>query len=452
MSEADDKSVLIVGGGWAGLAAGVELARAGRAVTLLESARQAGGRARRVALKTGESGHLTIDNGQHLLLGACHTLLELLDIVGVPRERLLRRPLQLHLRHLRGRDLKLTTPPLPAPLHLLAALLGASGLSLRERLAALRPGRLLARQAWQPEPDISVAALLQRLRQPARLIGALWEPLCLAIMNTPPREASARLFLRVLRDVFLQRRADADLLQARTDLGSLFPDPAIQYIEQRDGHLHLGMRVQALAIEQGRIQGVRVEDSFIPARQVVLATSIPATLDLIRGHAALAPLHARLSRFRFEPITTLYLQYPPGVRLPQPMLGVIGGQAQWLFDRRHCDQPGLIAVIISSRGPHMQAGPDQLSEAIAAELARLFPDWPAPLSRHVIREKRATFSSQVGIDALRPGNATPVEGLWLAGDYTATGYPATLEGAVRSGVQCAASIAQQSPPHAEIHS
>ncbi|HEB87374.1 MAG TPA: amine oxidase, partial [Gammaproteobacteria bacterium] len=291
-----------------------------------------------------------------------------------------------------------------------------------------------------PATDISLAELLQQQRQTDRLIQAFWQPLCLAIMNTPIQEASATIFIQVLSDAFLKQRRDADLLFPHHDLGALFPEPAMQYIEQQGGHVHLGMRVSALSIENGEIRGVHIDNTFVPAQQLLLATSVRATLALIQEQKALAPLHAKLAQFHFQPVTTIYLQYPPEVHLTQPMQGLIDGCAQWIFDRRHCGQPGMISVVISARGPHMDEPKDHLGKRVAAELARLFPHWPAARAQFVIREKRATFSSSVNINRLRPENRTSVKGLWLAGDYTNNGYPATLEGAVRSGVQCAALI------------
>src|SRR5690606_15519501 len=128
---------------------------------------------------------------------------------------------------------------------------------------------------------------------------------------------------------------------------------------------------------------------------------------------------------------------PPKTRLPNDMIGLLGGAAQWVFDRALCGQPGLMAAVISTDGPHMGLDNGALIRQAAAELARHFPHWPAPEHGLVVREKRATFACRAGSDNLRPAHATPVQGCWLAGDYTATGLPATLEGAVRSGLQCA---------------
>jgi predicted NAD/FAD-dependent oxidoreductase len=161
---------------------------------------------------------------------------------------------------------------------------------------------------------------------------------------------------------------------------------------------------------------------------------------LLAPHPALAGIATELAQLRQEPITTVYLRYPEDVGLDSHMQGLLDGLGQWIFDRRIAGHPGLIAVVISGRGEHLMLDNGTLSNQIGAELARLHPDWPAPLASRVIREKRATFAATVDVDRHRPVTTTPTPGLWLAGDFTATGLPATLEGAVLSGQRAAVAI------------
>ena len=430
---------IIVGAGWAGLTTAVSLSQAGMPVSVYESARQIGGRARRVPFA-----QLTIDNGQQLLLGAYHDTLAILRIIGVDIEQvLLRQPLQLVSKNPLGNTVAVKAPFLPAPLHLFWSLLTAAGLSARERWHASRFGLNIKLGRLMRGQDISVSELLRQQQQPLVLCNALWNPLCLATLNTSPDEASAEVFLRVLTDAFLQQRQDSDLLYARTDLSNILPDPAVNYIEEHGGQVHLGQRVTALEIHNQQLTGVWCNDQLYPAKQVVLAIPPHAIRALLEPHADLTSLDTMLQQFDYEPICTVYLQYPESVRLPLPMLGLRDTIGQWAFDRRFCNQPGLIAVVISAHGKHMNLSNPELIRMISAELAQLFPAWPAPHSAQVIREKRATFACRVNINHYRPANQTGIAGLWLAGDFTATGYPATLEGAVRSGVQCARQIAQQ---------
>ena len=428
--------IAIVGAGWAGLAAAITLARHGPPVTLIEAAPEAGGRARSLEHKG-----MLLDNGQHLFIGAYRETLALMQLIGIDVETAFRRlPLSLEMLDERGqRALRLHAPALPAPLHLLAALLGARGLSPGERLRALRFGASWQRFERSPEADIDVASWLREQGQTRRLCQRLWHPLCLAVMNTPPAEASARIFARVLRDAFLHRRHDADLLIPRRSLGELLPRPALAWLEDR-GTALVHRRITAISCDDGklRLQGRGFDACF---DQAILAIGHHVAPGLLPQDSRLDSLRQRLSALAHsEPVCTVYLRYPEPVSLDHPMLGLLDGPGQWIFDRRVDGHPGVMAVVISANGPHMHLNKNALRKTVTRQLAALFPHWPAPDDGLVVREKRATFHAGVGIDALRPGNATPVPGLWLAGDFTDTGYPATLEGAVRSGVQCALSI------------
>ncbi len=434
-----DKDVLIVGGGWAGMAAALVLDQHHIPVTVLESAPQLGGRARNVRY-----GKQCLDNGQHLLIGAYSETLSLLQLMGIREVDVLeRQSLSLHVL---GADhsLELKAPPLPAPLHLAWALLTAKGIGYRDKLQALRMSLALSLNGFSLLEDMSVAELMQHHRQGNALIRDFWEPLCLATLNTPTELASAQVFLRVLKESFSQRRNDADLLIPRVPLGNLFPDAAAAYLSrQQRSAVQLKERVTELEITDNRVEGLNTNCRRHTARDVILAVSPTAATRLLSPHPALRPLAGDIAELGSQPIITVYLQYPATHRLSQTMFGMSGTVSQWLFDRRVCGQAGLIAVVISADGPHMAWDNERLIRQVTAELRGRFPQWPEVEHAMVIREKRATFECRVGIEQLRPGNDTPVDGLWLAGDYTDTGNPATLEGAVRRGVQCAHRVIEQ---------
>ncbi|HDP88596.1 MAG TPA: FAD-dependent oxidoreductase [Thioalkalivibrio sp.] len=426
--------VVIIGAGWAGIAAGVELARHGLRVTLLESAGQPGGRARSVEIHG-----LVVDNGQHLLIGAYGATLALLRHLGIAETAVLARlPLQLDVRRPDGPALALAAPRLPAPLHLLVALLRARGLSWAERRSALAglPGLM----RWDESPDISVSGLLERYAQPDTLRRMLWEPLCVAALNVAPGQASARVFTRMLRESFSTTRAASDLLIPRRALGEVVPQPGADYIRRHGGGVHYGTRCRAITTGEDRNLTVCTDAGRYAAQDVVVATAPVAAQRLLGEFADTAAELGRLNALGDEPIATVYLQYPPDTRLDTAMTGLAGGIVQWVFDRRVANQPGLLAVVISASGPHTAMDTGTLAEAVATELAGVFPGLGMPEWTRVIREKRATFRCTPGSDALRPANATTHPGLWLAGDYTDTGLPATLEGAVRSGLECAHAI------------
>jgi len=414
-------TIAVIGAGYAGLAAAVELARNGQQVEVFEASRSLGGRARAV-----EMDGLTVDNGQHILIGAYSETLRLMRLVGADPQRLLKR-LSLHLEF--PGEMRLVAPHLPAPLHSLAAILLATGLNWREKWAAIRLMRRLQYAQFRITPDVSVTTWLEQNKTPSRQRRLLWQPLCIAALNTPAEYASAQVLAHVLRDSLAASRAASDLLLPQVNLSALFPEPAAQFITQHAGVIHRGQRVTDL---QRAEHGWRI-DGQGPFAQVVLAV---AAYHL----GALVPeLQLEVEHFAWEPIVTSYLAYPASVCLPQPMLGVADGTAQWLFDRGQlCGQAGLIAAVISARGRHLDLPVAELEQRIHDEVAHIVPHLPAPLRTRTITEKRATFACTPNLR--RPVTQTTLPGLWLAGDYVASGYPATIEGAVRSGVNAARSI------------
>lgn len=420
-------TVAVIGGGYAGLAAAVELAHAGTPVTLYESARQLGGRARRVEYR-GE----ILDNGQHILLGAYRELLRLLRLVGVDEERaLLRIPLRLEFPG----HFSLSAPRLPAPLHLLHALSTARGLGFSERLAAARFMLALRGRSFCLQDDTSVAQLLESHGQVGALRRYLWEPLCLAALNTPPESASAQVFLNVLRDSFDRRRADSDMLLPRDDASALFPEPAARYIERCGGAVRLATAVRRIA-KSGHGYALTTDRGTEDFSHVVCAVPPQRLAALVGDLPELAETMAKVGQFAYQPIYSLYLRYPPGVSLPTPLLGLNGGLAQWVFDLGQLGRSqGLLEATISAAGAHENLGHDELAQRVHEELCRAFGPLPQPAWTKIIAEKRATFACVPGLE--RPPQATPLPGFHLAGDYTAGDYPATLEGAIRSGVAIA---------------
>ena len=424
--------VAIIGGGYAGLAAGVELATAGIPVHVFEASRSLGGRARRADAK-----EANLDNGQHILVGAYRETLRLMTLVGADPERLLRRQ-PLHLEY--PGTLRIHAPDWPAPLHMAAALLGAQGLGWGDKWAAIRFMQALKACHYRLPADCTVAALLAHHRQPAKLRRYLWEPLCLATLNTPVATASAQVFANVLRDTLGADKAASQLLLPATDLSELFPEPAARFIEAHGGQVLRSRRIGTLAPVAN---GWHVDGIAAPYRAVIVATAPHHLAPLLAPLQATAPalgglLHT-LEQLRYESITTVYLQYPSSVTLPHPMIGGFAerdGLSQWLFDRGQLlGTLGLLAAVISANGPHEAQTPAQLAATVHEEIARLLPGLPEPLWHRTITEKRATFACTPGLPRL--GTTTPLPGLLLAGDHVASDYPATLESAVRSGIAAA---------------
>ncbi len=443
-----NKEIIIIGAGWSGLACAVTLAQHGHKICILESANQAGGRARGVSFKHFLNKQV-LDNGQHIMLGAYHETLSLFKHLNIKKNHIFERQhLNFNLYSPTHSQIQLKSPILPAPLHLLAAFISMQGLAFSERLKIIKMTLRLAVTQYKLKQDMSVSNLLQQYSQSSITISVLWEPLCLATMNTPIETASAQVFLNVLKDSFSRKRADSDLLFFRQDLSSTFSSPAIDYILHHGGEIQY--REKALKLRRDTEHSFFVETSQTQynCKTIVIATP-PHITDKLLVHFAsndiaseqniLKPQGASLS-YQYEAICTIYLQYPVDTRLPYRMVGLFDSIAQWAIDRSVANQPGLIAVIISGPGKHQKMSHQQLAEAVHKELSFCLPDLPELINFHVIRVKRATFSCRVNIEQQRPENDTHIDGLFLAGDYTNTHYPATLEGAIRSGKAAAEKI------------
>ena len=443
----EQRRVAVVGGGWAGCAAAVALLDAGCGVTLFEAARTLGGRARAI-----ETDGRVLDNGQHIMLGAYTDTLKLMRRVGVdPRRAMLRLPLQMRYPSADA-GMDFVAPRLPAPLHVLVALLRARGLDRADKLALARFTTSARWMDWQLHNDCTVAELLDRFDQTPRLVQLMWRPLCLAALNTPPERASAQVFLAVLRDSLGARRAASDMLLPRVLLDALFPDAARRHLEGRGAAVHTGERITALAPD-GSTWRLHAGADIQPFDAVVLATAPWQAAALLRPLDGAAETVARIDALAYEPIATIYLQYEAGMRLPMPFCALADapGEGRWgqfVFDRGQLDagQDGLLAVVVSGADPAGAIGHEALAAAVAAQLAAAFalPALATPLWSRTITEKRATFACAPGLD--RPANATGLPGLVLAGDYTAGEYPATLEAAVRSGVAAAGVITGKATP------
>ena len=419
--------VAIIGAGYAGMAAAVTVAEDGAAVTVYEAGPVPGGRARRIA---GDASSL--DNGIHILIGAYRDLLALMNKVGVAvDDALLRLPLDwtMHQRF------RFAAAPLPAPWHLAAGLLAVRGAPWSEKIAAARWLSRLRRHGWRIEHDVSVCRLLQDGGQGPAFTRALWTPLCLAALNTPPERASGRVFLNVLRDGLDAGRAGSETLLTRIDFTRLFPDPAADFVRARGGAVHLRTPVRRIVRDDAHyvVETAERRDRY---DRVICATSPHHAGALLSALPELAGTVAQLARFEYEPITTIYLQYAGHIALPQPMLGLIGRTADWLFDREAiAGARGLVGAVISASGAGAALDRETLARRVADDVAYVVGRTPELARWQVITEKRATFACTV--DLVRPSCTTASPGLFLAGDYVASDYPATLEAAVRNGIAAA---------------
>ena len=424
--------IAIVGAGWAGLAAAVRATQAGCDVTVFETAAMPGGRAR-----SDDGGDAATDNGQHILLGGYARALALMRDVGVDVERaLLRVPLRVTYADGAGFALSLTGPRLVAAAR---ALLGARGFGALDRLSAVAMALHWMLRDFRCPPSLTVDALL-RGAPTARVHRRLIEPLCVAALNTPSAEASAEVFLAVMRDSLFGARDASDLLLPQRPLAQLLPLPALDWLRTRGASVHLRRRVSALEQTSGRwrvVSSAEADDlrhPDDPFDQVILAT--PAT-EAARLTRTLAPAwSATAAALVHEPIVTIALTAPQRA-WPAPMLALDSDDAtrpaQFAF--KLGAQPAdvdRVTLVVSAAGRWLERGSDVVAAAAVAQYRQAFGigDGEAVGLASVRADKRATFRCTAGV--VRPGRDI-LPGLRAAADYVAGPYPATLEAAVLAG-------------------
>lgn len=441
----------VIGGGWAGLAAAVRCTQAGQQVTLLEMAPQLGGRARRV-----DVAGLALDNGQHILIGAYQRTLALMSTVGADSSTVLRRQ-PLELRYPDGRGLRM--PAGPPWLVFGWAVARCQGWGWGDRLRLLQAAAGWAASGFACAPTLTVDRLCLRL--PPRVRELLIDPLCVAALNTPAKQASAQVFLRVLRDALFSGAGSADLLLPRQSLQALLPDPAGAWLAREGAVLRLSTRVQQLqpvlaggtGNGDGTPYGTGHSAAHTPGHRgwlvdgetfdhVVLACTAAEAARLAQPWAP--GWAAQAAALRYEPIVTVYLRCA-GARLPTAMTALAEGPqapAQYAFDHGALGaSPGVFAFVISGAAAWVARGITATTQAVLQQAQQAFAPgtWPHPPEvLRVLTEKRATFACTPALE--RPaGRILP--GLAAAGDYVQGPYPATLEGAVRAGEAAAASLA-----------
>jgi squalene-associated FAD-dependent desaturase len=415
------RQVAVVGAGWAGLAAALECA-ASAWVTLFEMAPIAGGRARNVG--TTDEG---LDNGQHICIGAYSETLHLMARLGVTEaEAFVRLPLRL----VDAEGIGLRLPAGPPRLAFARGVLGHPRWTWHDRFALLRTALRWQRSGFRCDASATVAALCASL--PESIRRDLVEPLCVAALNTPAASASATVFLRVMQYALATGRGASDLLLPRLGLSALLPAPALASLMESGATIRLAHRIERIEADGS---AWRIEDERFDA--VIVATSAVEAARLVAPHDA--AWSRRAAALRYEPIVTVYAT-SAGTRLPEPMLALRADAdrpAQFVFDRGQLGGPaGQLAFVVSGAADWLERGALAAEHAVLAQgeaaLGAFLREPLRPL--RTIVEKRATFRCTPLLD--RPAK-TIAAGLFAAGDHVDGPYPATLEGAVRSGLAAA---------------
>lgn len=415
--------ITIVGAGWAGLSAAVAAVEQGWQVTLYEASALPGGRARALPQTFAD---MPLDNGQHILIGAYQETLQLMRTVGVEPEQVLQR-MPLDLRNAQDHGLQL--PDWPAPLNVLAGICTARGWTWHDKTQLLKACWQWQRMHFDCDASWTVEHLNHHAALTNRVITQLIEPLCLSALNTPMHQASARVFLRVLHDALLTGPGSSDLLIPRFDLGAVFPNACLSWLQAHGANVHLGQRCTVEDIDAH----IRTHGTHHP---VLIACPSWEAARLVSGHQAAWAQQAQT--LATEAIATVYMQCndPAFQGLPRPMVALTcnaQAPAQFVFDRGLLNgQKGLLAAVVSaSKGTR-----EDIAQQVRQQLAEQLGASSLAVVQTVV-EKRATLACTPG---LRRPEAFIAPGLWACGDYVDGPYPSTLEGAVRSGQQVIAQI------------
>jgi squalene-associated FAD-dependent desaturase len=437
------KRVVIIGGGFAGLAAAVDLSEAGADVLLLERRKHLGGRAYSfLDVNTGD----VVDNGQHLFMSCYRSTISFLSKIGTLDRLQFQTEPRVDFLDRENGFTSFVCPPLPAPLHAISGIFRLKGLTLRDKLRALNVGRALARKNKRPQ-DKTVTRWLQTLGQSQRIRDRFWNPMTIATLNESPDLASARMLSRVLEQSFGGGFADSRLGLSSVGLSQLYTSAARDFVESRGGQVRTSAQAHRLIVDGDLVtrcelkSGERLEaDCYVSA---VPPAALGRILPLETGRRCLP----RLSDLTCSPIVSMNLWFDRPI-INRQFVGLLGTRVQWLFNRDlicHSNaQSNHIAIVISAAYQYVDWTRKELVDLACSELRSLIPEVGAANLIHsrVVKEREATISHTIESDRIRPGANTPIRNLILAGDWTDTGLPATIESAVISGRRAAEAAAR----------
>ena len=435
----------MIGGGLAGLSAACALAERGIAVTLVERRNYLGGRA--FSFLDPQTG-MELDNGQHVFLRCCTEYIDFLTKIGALGQTTLQRRLRVTVADRDGnRGVLSSSRLLPAPLDLLPSLLRYRHLGLTDRLRVIRGMLSIRRTNRERERErlesMSFRDWLMRRGQNDRTIAALWELITLPILNDTIDAASAYMGIMAFQDSLLAGKGMADLGYSRVGLSTLVSEGARRYVESRGGRLIMGRRVSGLNIADGRVTGVRLGDETIDADAVISAVPWDGVERLLAREDADSTLpDVKLPQLEWAPIVGLHIGYDRPV-MDEPFLTVLDSPIQWVFNRSLMQESAgpdsRLLVSISAAWQEAGMTEEELRGLAEAELRAALPETRGASMTYfrVVKQPQATFRCLPGVQGQRPAQATAIPGLFLAGDWTQTGWPATMESAVRSGALAA---------------
>jgi squalene-associated FAD-dependent desaturase len=437
------QSVLVIGGGLAGLASAVALAEAGLEVHLLEKRPHLGGRATSYTLPDGSE----VDNCQHVTLGCCTNLADFYRRSGAGGK--IRFYDRLHFVDREGRRSTIEASRLPPPLHMAFSFLFFGALNFADKRSIARAMLAIARSGGQPPgiESISMLEWLRRMKQTPAAIERFWRVVLVSALDEELAKTDARYGIDVFWKAFLGSRGGYRIGIPSVPLADLY-EGCRESIAQRGGPVRLRCGVREIRLRDGRFAGVVLEDgSEVSADACVVAVPHNVLLGLLpkeMGEPG-GPLEG-LRNIRTSPITGVHLWFDRAV-MREPFLTLLDHTTQWVFNKtllygQTSGRGQYLQLVISASYDLVARSRQEIIDLCRGELADVLPATrEAQLEKAtVIKEVSATFSPQVGVDRWRPAQKTDVENLYLAGDWTRTGWPSTMEGAVRSGYLAAEAL------------
>ncbi len=427
--------VVVIGGGFAGISAALSLADQGVSVLLLEKKRVLGGRA--FSYQDPQTFE-TVDNGQHLLMGCYHHTLELLEKLGT-EEKLYRQPsLQVSFLDANHQWRQLSCPANKGFLGLLIAFLKIDFLSFSDKLKAAIT--LPFYFSKMKRADTTVQQWLKQAKQPRSLQKLFWEPLCYAALNESPERASSSLLHKVLEEAFLKRKGVDGLIFPKTGLTELMGEAAQRYLNERNGEIRTSCSVKKINVDQRKISSIELITNETLQPKAVISTLPPSSLKKIVSE------FSYLSSCQSSPILSIHLWLKTPLA-SQPFFALLDSPLHWVFNRQKIWEipekaPYLYSLIVSGAHDWVLEPNEKIEQMVRQELTRFFPHFDATQIERIkiIKELEATLTPSAEMLRYRPKSKTSLENFFLAGDWTDTGLPATIESAVLSGKLAAAEV------------
>lgn len=411
--------VVIIGGGFAGLSAAVYLSRAGHKVKLFESSPKPGGRAYSFTDKlTGD----VIDNGQHIMMGCYKETLAFLKLIDSTYISIQDKLKVVFLHRTKG-EVSLIAKTAKYPLNLLTGILGFKALSVTERFNVLKLFIEL-KFSEHNNTSLSVRDWLIMKGQTENSIQALWEIICIGALNSDSKIASAAVFSKILKVIFLSDASSASIVIPASGLSEMYCNHAVNYIKSHGGEVYLSSRVEKIGVQFGKACSVLVNNQQYSDFDFIISSVPYYSVNNMFEH----PIF-RKDYFVSSSILSVHI-WPDENPFKEQFYGLIDSPVHWIFNHN-----SYITIVISSADKYIPLEKEEILKIVLREINSFFPEFQTGKIRHyrVIKEKRATFIPDHTVLDKRPGPATEIENFYLAGDWTDTGLPATIEGAVISG-------------------